>query len=178
MRAATPPHRQRGSPRAIALLIALALVAVALAVAGCGSDSSSDSGGGSKEATSTKTTAAAPAVPGQFSKDCGFTAGDESGCKALTASKVSCQWSGDQVEMSITFMNSLNAHVTVHVEPKYTLLNAGDHGTGITNYKDIGVDAGATRMWKEGLGSPSGVSGQPKITACSPELSVLGVELG
>ena len=116
-------------------------------------------------------------VAGTFSQDCG-SAGDSDACKALTVSDVKCEWVGTAMRLSATLHNGLNAHVTVHIEPVYKLENAGEHGTGLANFKDVGIAAHGEREWSGSLGEPAGVSGQPRITACAPRLAPTGVDIG
>lgn len=149
----------------IAAIVGFMLVG---AIAGCAESS--------KEAVTTSTSA--PATRGVFVKDCSTVLGDQAACRALTVTKVTCRWDGDQIRVAATFANKLAAHVTVHVVPTYTLANAGQHGDGITNWTDVGIDAGATREWTHELGRPDGVSGTPAIRACRPTLTLNGVDLG
>ena len=175
--------------RKLAIILAL-LAASVLAFGGCGTteegasgddgggdEQSGDTGGGGEESGDSESKF--PVVKGTWDGTCNqYSAGDEDACKQLDASKVTCQWIDGKVHMTITFKNNLGAHVTVHLEPRYKLKNAGKHGEGITNVEDVGIDAGATRKWETDL-DPAGVEGQPKITACNPALDVLqGVELG
>jgi hypothetical protein len=120
-----------------------------------------------------------PLVKGTWMGECNqFSSGDLEACQKLRVTKVTCQWIEDKVHMKATFKNGLNAHVTVHLEPRYRLKNAGEHGEGLTNFEDVGIDALATRTWEKDL-DPAGVDGQPAITACTPTLEVLqGIELG
>lgn len=172
-------------------IIALLLIAIGVisALAGGGDDEPTGGEATTTEAAEGQTTQeedeesgdkTGPVVRGTWNGDCNqFSAGDESACAALKASDVTCQWVNDKVKMKVTFTNGLAAHVTVHLEPKYTLKDAGAHGEGFTNVEDVGIDAKATREWETEL-DPAGIEdAQPAITECNPTLDVLqGVELG
>jgi len=121
-----------------------------------------------------------PHVRGTWDGECNqFSAGDLEACQKLSARNVTCQWIDNDVHMQVTFRNGLDAHNTVHLEPKYRLKSAGEHGEGITNVEDVGIDPGGTRRWETDL-DPAGIDDkQQAITACTPTLDVLqGVELG
>jgi hypothetical protein len=161
----------------VGLIIVIAIIASAVGGKkdGTTGDKSSENGSASKDQGSSD----GPLVSGTWNGDCNqFSAGDEDACKALRVSKVTCQWVGDSVRMTIVFYNPFGAHVTVHTEPKYRIRNGGTHGEGITNVEDVGLDSGETRTWQKDL-KPAGISGHPAITACIPGVDVLGgVELG
>lgn len=150
------------------VIVIAAIATAAMFVAGCG-------GASTKQAATPNTSAS---TKGAFVKDCTAVVGDNAACRALTVTHVTCAWDGDHVRVAATFANSLEAHVTVHVEPTYTLKNAGQHGDGLTNWTDVGVDAGATRAWTHDVGHPAGVKGTPAIRVCNPRLALNGVELG
>lgn len=179
--------RKRRSRRTSAFLIVLALGVGLVAVsglAGCGSDTGSsdaanDAGPSASESDASTTPEASPIVKGTWKGDCNqYSAGDLSACKAVKVSKVTCQWQDDDVHMSAVFKNTFAAHVTMHMQPTYNLLNAGLHGNGFGSVKDVGLDAGESRTVTVDE-NPAGVDAQPRITSCHPGVDVLqGVELG
>lgn len=163
----------------IGLIILIAIIASVTSGkkdSGGKSATTSNGGGGAPSAQGTDN---GPLVTGTWNGECNqFSGGDQDACKALRVSKVTCQWVGDSVRMTVAFHNRFGAHVTVHVEPKYRIKNGGTHGEGITNVEDVGLDSGETRTWDKDL-KPAGISGHPAITACIPGVDVLqGVELG
>jgi hypothetical protein len=97
--------------------------------------------------------------------------------KKLDVSDVWCGWSGENVVMHGTFRNGTAAHVTVQVQPNYTLKNAGIHGDGLTSQASVGIDASTTRNWSESIGTPEGgIKPGTPINKCAPEIN--DVELG
>src|SRR6266513_1143009 len=101
--------------RSIFALAAFALLGSV--VAGCG-------GGGS---------ASAPdgAKTGSFAGDhcAGFGGCTEDSARAkLHGSDVWCRWDSGRVKVHVTLENRFNAHVTLHVTPKYEIKDGGDHG--------------------------------------------------
>ena len=156
------------SPLAVVCVFATATV---LSAAGCGGSSSSTSGG--KEAPKTANTT--PKVVGTLKPSVLLT-GDQEAIRLLKHSDVWCRWNDGQVEIGATFTNGSAAHITVKIQPNYRLKRAGLHGDGLGSIKDIGLDGDQTRVWSDKIGKPGGVSGQPRITECAPELFT--VELG
>ena len=157
----------------------LALVAAVLVIGtACGSSSTKD-GAAAATTSSDTSVAAAPIVHGAWKAGCNqYSAGDLGACKAVHVTKVTCQWQGDDVHLSAVFKNTFSAHVTVHMNPTYTLKNAGLHGNGLTSTKDIGLDAGELRTFTVNQ-NPEGVDSHPRISSCHPGVDVLqGVELG
>ncbi|HEY8646254.1 MAG TPA: hypothetical protein VIL77_10280 [Gaiellaceae bacterium] len=180
---------KRRSKKAKVLIIAAALIAV-IAIANGGNKKESTPADAVTPAASQTTTEAEPTttaeaanngplVRGTWNGECNqFSAGDLSACKAIRATKVTCQWQEDHVHMAVTFRNTFGAHVTVHMNPYYVLKNAGEHGDGITATQDVGLDPGEVRTFETDQ-SPKGVAGTPAITLCRPKIDTLsGVELG
>jgi hypothetical protein len=176
---------KRRSKKAKFFLVVLTLIVLLVgisAAAGGGGDGTASTSNPSTEPQSTDATpdaVAAPIVHGTWKPECNqYSAGDLDACRAVKASKVSCQWQGDNVHMSVTFRNTFSAHVTVHMDPIYKLQNAGLHGNGLTSTKDVGLDPGELRTVTVDE-NPAGVDAQPAITMCGPKVDVLsGVELG
>ena len=176
-------RRSKKAKFAIILAVLIALIA-AMSSAGGGdkSDSGDDSAAVADDGGDEAAEEAAkngPIVKGKWNGDCNqFSAGDEDACKAIRVSRVTCQWREDKMVMTVVIRNTFGAHVTVHMNPIYTLDNAGKRGDGLTAVKDIGLDPGEVRTY-ETEQEPKGVEGQPKITSCTPGIDILGgVELG
>ena len=108
------------------------------------------------------------AVHGTFSKS--LTLGDAALIKALSASNVYCFWSKGHVIVHITFRNHSIAHVTLTIEPKYTIRNGGTHGNGLTNWQDFGIDGNAFRAVFIDAKAPDGIPKNAPIGACQPDL--------
>ena len=182
---ATPGWWKRKSKKTKVFLIILALItgviAISIAAGGSGGtttpEASPDTSASEPDASTTAK--AAPIVHGTWKNDCNeFSAGDMSACEAVKVSQVTCQWQGENVHMSASFKNTFAAHVTMHMQPTYNLLNAGLHGNGMGSVKDVGLDAGETRTVTVDE-NPAGVDAQPSITSCHPGVDILqGVELG
>ncbi len=147
-------------------LIAAGAATLALVAAGCGSASSDSASDRPRPQGAGKVKLGDLAALGT----------QKAAIKQLKATDAYCQWDGSHVHVHVVFKNGLNAHVTVKVNPAYTLANAGAHGIGITNEQSVGIDAKATRDWDGDAGSPDGVSGNPRIVKCSPRIQ--DVELG
>jgi hypothetical protein len=111
-------------------------------------------------------------------KDSTFLSGDKEARQQLTFTNTYCFWNDGKVYVSATFVNGLDAHVTVDVQPNYRLKNAGLHGDGLGAQIGVGIDAGATREWVGEAGRPEGLAEgkTPAITECSPEIN--SVDLG
>lgn len=176
-------RRSKKAKFAIILAVLIALIAAMSSAGGDKSDSngSGDDGAavvenGGDEAEESKN---GPIVKGTWNGECNqFSAGDEDACKAIRVTKVTCQWRDDVMRMTVVIKNTFGAHVTVHMNPIYTLKNAGTRGNGITAVQDIGLDAGEVRTYETDQ-EPKGVTGQPKISLCRPGIDTLqGVELG
>jgi hypothetical protein len=184
---ATPGWWKRKSKKSKVFLIALALIVglVAISIAAGGSSTQSNpnaAGSAGTDASGSDASApaeVAPIVHGTWKSDCNqYSAGDFSACKAVKVSDVTCQWQDNNVHMSAAFENTFAAHVTMHMQPTYNLLNAGLHGNGFDSVKDVGLDAGETRTVTVDE-NPAGVDTHPRITSCRPGVDALqGVELG
>jgi hypothetical protein len=111
------------------------------------------------------------AVHGRFSK--ALALGDAGLIKAISASNVYCFWSKGHVIVHISFRNHSIAHVTLHVEPKYTIRNGGTHGNGITNWQSVGIDGRAFRAVFLDAKSPDGVPKNSPIATCQPDLAMI-----
>ena len=179
---------KRRSKKAKFAIILAVLIALIAAMSSAGGDNSDTGGGGDDSAAvaddggddaAEEESKNGPVVKGKWNGECNqFSAGDEDACKAIRVSRVTCQWREDKVVMTVVIRNTFGAHVTVHMNPIYTLDNAGKRGDGLTAVKDIGLDPGEVRTY-ETEQEPKGVEGQPKITSCTPGVDVLsGVELG
>jgi hypothetical protein len=157
------------------------VVGIIGAIAGGDDDKSSSPSSESSAKSASKAAAAAegsdvgPRVTGTIQESL-FVSGDAEARANMQVTRVWCRWSGEEVEIGATFHNGMATHVTVHVQPNYRLLKAGLHGDGLTSDKDVGVDAGATRVWSEKIGNPDNVDGSPRITSCEPEIN--SVDLG
>jgi len=110
------------------------------------------------------------AVHGKFDKSVAAIVGDKNLVRLLTASNVYCFWSKGHVIVHITFRNHAVEHVTLTVEPKYTIRNGGTHGSGFTNFKSIGINASAFRAVFIDAGAPDGVPKNSPIGSCRPDL--------
>jgi hypothetical protein len=181
-----PGWWKRRSKKTKVFLIFLALVVALIAIsAAAGGSSDKGTPGASNSANTaaanpaTTTPKASPVVRGTWNADCNqYSAGDLSACKAIKVSKVTCQWQSDNVHMTVVFKNTFGAHVTVHMQPTYNLLNAGLHGNGLTSVKDVGLDPGEKRSVTVDE-NPAGVNAHPRIASCHPGMDILqGVELG
>lgn len=111
------------------------------------------------------------AVHGKFSK--ALALGDSGLINAVSASNVYCFWSEGHVIVHMSFRNHSIAHVTLHVEPKYTIKNGGTHGNGITNWQSVGIDGHAFRAVFMDAKSPDGVPKNSRIGACQPDLAMI-----
>jgi hypothetical protein len=109
------------------------------------------------------------AVHGTFSKS--LALGDSNLIKLLSASNVYCFWSKGHVIVHITFRNHSVEHVTLSVEPKYTIRNGGTHGNGITNWQSVGINASAFRAVFLDAKAPDGVPKNSPIGSCRPDLA-------
>jgi hypothetical protein len=110
------------------------------------------------------------AVHGKFDKSVGAIIGDKNLVRLLSASNVYCYWSKGHVFIHISFRNHAVEHVTLTVEPKYTIRNGGQHGSGFTNFKSIGINASAFRAVFIDAGAPDGVPRNSPIGSCRPDL--------
>ncbi len=110
------------------------------------------------------------AVHGTFSKS--GSLGDSNLIRLLSASNVYCFWNNKgHVIVHITFRNHAVEHVTLHVEPKYTIRNGGTHGNGITNWQSVAIDAKAFRAVFLDAKAPDGVPKNSPIGSCRPDLA-------
>jgi hypothetical protein len=110
------------------------------------------------------------AVRGKFSKS--LALGDSNLIRLLSASNVYCFWNNKgHVIVHITFRNHSIEHVTLHVEPKYTIRNGGTHGNGITNWQSVGINASAFRAVFLDAKAPDGVPKNSPIGSCRPDLA-------
>jgi hypothetical protein len=114
-------------------------------------------------------------VPGTI-KPSTLYRGDKEALQPLKRGSVVCLWHRDEVQMRVTFVNGLDAHITIHVQPNYRIKRGGLHGDGLGSLKDMGVDARAKRRWTADLGKPEGVKAGAPISECSPEIN--SIELG
>jgi hypothetical protein len=96
-----------------------------------------------------------------------MTGGDYS---AIQVGLVRCRWNGHRVETQIRVTSHRSHGIKLTISPQYELAAHGSHGGSIEGYKDQGIPARATRVLLVDAGSPQGVSGQPRITSCSPDL--------
>jgi hypothetical protein len=111
------------------------------------------------------------AVRGKFDKSVAQIVGDKNLVRLLNASNVYCFWNRKgHVIVHITFRNHAVEHVTLTVEPRYTIRNGGTHGSGITNWKSIGINASAFRAVFIDAGAPDGVPKNSPIGSCRPDL--------
>jgi hypothetical protein len=148
------------------------LLVLAWLAAGCGTAAS-----GSSSLATENGSLITRKVPGRMRTNMfAGSIGDKQALRRMRVTKVYCGWAGGHVVLHAIFHNQLGAHVTVHVTPTYRLRNAGQHGDGVMDGQDVGVDAKSVRAWVGDLGSPAGVSGSPRITKCLPELS--SIDLG
>jgi hypothetical protein len=95
------------------------------------------------------------------------TGGDYS---SLRVSNVRCWWVGDRVQAQMRVANRQRTGATLTVSPQYTLAGHGSHGGSIEGYRDVGVPGRRTRLLFIDAGKPQGVSGQPRIMSCGPDL--------
>ena len=114
-------------------------------------------------------------VPGTI-KASTFYAGDKEALQLLKRGSVVCLWHKDQIQMRVTFVNGMDAHITIHVQPNYRIKRGGLHGDGVGSLKDIGVEARAKRRWTADIGKPEGVKAGTPISQCAPEIN--SIELG
>ena len=110
------------------------------------------------------------AVRGTFSKSPGNVVGDANLVRLLKASNVYCFWRKGHVIVHITFRNHAVEHVTLSVEPRYTIRNGGTHGDGISNIQSIGLNASAFRAVFIDAKAPDGVPKNSPIGTCRPYL--------
>jgi hypothetical protein len=111
------------------------------------------------------------AVHGTLDKSVASIIGDKGLVRLLSASNVYCFWNNKgHVIVHITFRNHAVAHVTLTVEPRYTIRNGGTHGNGFTNWQYIGINAGAFRAVFIDAKAPDGVPKNSPIGSCRPDL--------
>jgi hypothetical protein len=88
----------------------------------------------------------------------------------INVTAVRCRWNGAHVEAQMRVQNLQRNRRTLTVSPQYTLRGHGSHGGSIDGYTDVALRAGATQVILVNAGKPEGVSGQPTITSCGPDL--------
>ena len=108
------------------------------------------------------------AVHGKFSKT--LALGDSDLIRLLSASNVYCFWRKGHVIVHISFRNHAIAHVTLTIEPKYTIRYGGTHGNGLTNWQDVGINARGFRAVFLDAKAPDGVPKNSTISSCAPDL--------
>ena len=110
------------------------------------------------------------AVRGRFNKST-CLACDGSLVRLLSTSNVWCAWNkNNHVIVHVSFRNHAVEHVTLSVDPAYTIKNGGTHGDGITNLQSIGINGNAFRAVFIDAGKPDGVPAKSPIGVCKPHL--------
>jgi hypothetical protein len=138
---------------------------------------STSSGGGGSSTSSNGTPKLTGTVEGALTRDSialEVASADKQALKRITWSNVFCGWDGSHVTVHIAFHNQLAAHVSVEVQPRYSIHNGGLHGTSIDNRTSFGVPANGTYVWWGNAGSPAGVTPGAKIGTCAPQLTNIG----
>jgi hypothetical protein len=116
-------------------------------------------GGNSSKSTSSTSPHLTGRVNGQLTKDTitlGLNNADKQALKALTWSNVYCGWDGNHVTVHIDFKSTLAAHLSVEVQPRYSIQNGGLHGTSVDSRTSFGVPATGSYTWWGNAGSPAG----------------------
>jgi hypothetical protein len=134
-------------------------------------------GGNSGKSSSSTTPHLTGIVPGQLTKDTitlSINSADKQAEKALTWSDVYCGWDGGHVTVHIAFHSTLAAHVSVEVQPRYSIKNGGLHGTSVDSRTSFGVPATGSYTWWGNAGSPAGVTKGAPIGRCAPQLTNVG----
>jgi hypothetical protein len=133
--------------------------------------------GGNSGKSSSSTPHLTGNVPGQLTKETitlSLNSADKQAERALTWSDVYCGWDGNHVTVHIAFHSTLAAHVSVEVQPRYTIKNGGLHGTSVDSRTSFGVPATGSYTWWGNAGSPAGVTKGAPIGRCAPQLTNVG----
>lgn len=149
-------------------LVGLVILLIVLGIA---------TGGNSTKSTSSTSPHLTGLVKGKLTKDTitlSLNNADKQALKALTWSNVYCGWDGDHVTVHIDFKNTLAAHVSVEVQPRYSIQNGGLHGTSVSSRTSFGVPAAGPYTWWGNAGAPAGVTKGAPIRKCSPQLTNVG----
>lgn len=143
---------------AFGLIIILVIVAIAV---GTKSNKAHDATASDKAAPVTGK------VLGQFDATC-ILCTTSSLANDLAVSNTYCGWQDGKVIVHVKMTNSSVEHVTVKWEPKYTILNGGQHGESIGAQQSSGFDAGETRSLIA-TQSPEGVTAGSALASCEPD---------
>ena len=140
--------KRRNSFRRHPILTSLVGLVILLII--LGTQTGSRSGGSSSKSNSSTTPHLTGRVNGQLTNDpitLSLNGADKQALKALTWSNVYCGWDGDHVTVHIDFKSTLAAHLSVEVQPRYSIHNGGLHGTSVDSRTSFGVPATGSYTW-------------------------------
>ena len=123
------------------------------------------------EPSGVKSTGSEGTIAGELQFDCSLgSCASDLARDNLRSSDVWCMWRGNNVVVHLRLANTLNAHVTASIVPRYDIENGGTHGDSFGSDQDVQIDAASATEATLNAGSPEGVPPGTKISMCWPRL--------